>query len=152
MTVLPLPTRYFRAVAVVLAPVPPCAVVTGDAQDTPRVPLVVIGEPVTLNSLGSVSATDVTVPPVPVGVAQLPFSQRNFVLPADAPGSGTAPRACDAPEPTKSLMPNDAPTWFFLAVASAQNGNLDEARRNVEEALRLQPDFVQAKELLAKLE
>jgi tetratricopeptide (TPR) repeat protein len=51
----------------------------------------------------------------------------------------------------QSMMPNDAPTCFFLAVAQAQNGNLAEARRDAERALRLRPDFVPAKQLLEKL-
>jgi 4-amino-4-deoxy-L-arabinose transferase-like glycosyltransferase len=51
----------------------------------------------------------------------------------------------------QSLLPNDAPTAFFLAVAQAENGNLAEARRSAEEALRLQPDFAPAKQLLGKL-
>src|SRR5947209_5340095 len=39
----------------------------------------------------------VALPPPPAGAAQVASSRRNFVLPAVAPGSGTAPAACDAP-------------------------------------------------------
>ena len=38
------------------------------AKDTARVPLVVIGDPDTLRKPGTVIATDVTVPPVPVAL------------------------------------------------------------------------------------
>ncbi len=51
----------------------------------------------------------------------------------------------------QSLMPNDVPTWFFLAVAQAESGNVIEARRDLDHALRLQPDFAPAKQLLEKL-
>jgi tetratricopeptide (TPR) repeat protein len=51
----------------------------------------------------------------------------------------------------QSLIPNDAPNCFFLALAHAQSGNLAEARRNAEEAVRLNPGFVPAKELLQQL-
>lgn len=52
----------------------------------------------------------------------------------------------------QSLIPNDAPNCFFLALAQAQSGNLAEARRNAEAALRLRPGFAPAKELLQQLE
>lgn len=52
----------------------------------------------------------------------------------------------------QSLIPNDAANYFFLALAHAQSGNLAEARRNAEEALRLRPGFAPAKELLDQLE
>lgn len=51
----------------------------------------------------------------------------------------------------QSLMPNDAPTWFFLAVAQAESGNLSEARNGAARALQLQPDFAPAKQLLEKI-
>jgi tetratricopeptide (TPR) repeat protein len=51
----------------------------------------------------------------------------------------------------QSLLPNDAPTFFFLALAQAETGNLPEARRSAEKAVQLRPDFVQAKQLLEKL-
>ncbi len=38
------------------------------------------------------------------GVDQAPSSRRNLTVPADAPGSGTAPTAWLAPEPTKTGM------------------------------------------------
>ena len=52
----------------------------------------------------------------------------------------------------QSLIPSDAPNCFFLALAHAQSGNLVEARRNAEAALRLRPGFAPAKQLLQQLE
>ncbi|MEA2571229.1 MAG: hypothetical protein QOI24_3230 [Acidobacteriota bacterium] len=47
--------------------------------------------------------------------------------------------------------PHDAPSQLMLAVAYAQSGNVSEARRSAEEALRLRPGFVEAERLLSRL-
>jgi Flp pilus assembly protein TadD len=47
--------------------------------------------------------------------------------------------------------PHDAPSQLMLAIAYAQSGNVIEARRSAEEALRLRPGFVEAKRFYAGL-
>jgi Flp pilus assembly protein TadD len=47
--------------------------------------------------------------------------------------------------------PHDAQSQLMLGVAYAQLGNVVEARRSVEEALRLQPGMPEAKLLLSRL-
>jgi Flp pilus assembly protein TadD len=47
--------------------------------------------------------------------------------------------------------PHDAPSQLMLAIAYAQSGNVTEARRSAEEALRLRPGFVEAKRFYAGL-
>ena len=51
----------------------------------------------------------------------------------------------------QTLIPGDAPNCFFLAVAQAELGNVSEARTNAEQALRLRPDFTEARALLERL-
>lgn len=47
--------------------------------------------------------------------------------------------------------PHDAPSQLMLGVAFAQSGNVIEARRAAEEALRLRPGFAEAQRLLSQL-
>lgn len=60
---------------------------------TARVPVVVIGLPVTVNQVGVVSATDDTVPELLGGVAKVPSALRKLVVPP--PLAGTAPLSDD---------------------------------------------------------
>lgn len=59
--------------------------------------------------------------------------------------------ALSALEKAQALMPDDAPNCFFLAVAQAESGDPVAARHNAERALRLRPEFAQARQLLEKL-
>jgi len=72
-----------------VSPVPPLA--TGSAvpeRVTANVPDVVIGEPEMLKKLGTVIATEVTVPDVaPGGAAQVPSALRKFVVPPPDEGA-----------------------------------------------------------------
>jgi hypothetical protein len=64
----------------------------------------VTGEPETVHPDDIVMPTDVTVPE-PAGTCHVASSRRNFVVPETAPGSGTVPRAWEAPDATKSVTP-----------------------------------------------
>jgi tetratricopeptide (TPR) repeat protein len=64
---------------------------------------------------------------------------------------GDAVRAIDALTRAARLAPNDASTFFVLALADAQSGRIDDARRHDEEALRLRPEFPEARQLLQRL-
>jgi hypothetical protein len=76
----------------VVEPVPPFTTGSGAVfKLNAIVPLVVIGEPVTVKKVGAVIATDVTVPepPVPGGVAHVPSARKNVVVPP--PDAGVKP-------------------------------------------------------------
>lgn len=55
-------------------------------------------------------------------------------------------------EVAASLDARSATARFNLAVLHARQGRLDEARRRVDEALRLRPDYAQARDLSVRLE
>jgi 4-amino-4-deoxy-L-arabinose transferase-like glycosyltransferase/Flp pilus assembly protein TadD len=61
------------------------------------------------------------------------------------------PHAITALTTARTLQPNDAATYLFLALARAQAGEIAEARRNAEEALRLRPNFPDARHVLEEL-
>jgi tetratricopeptide (TPR) repeat protein len=65
--------------------------------------------------------------------------------------TGQLPHALTALTTARDLLPNDAPTYLFLAIARAQAGETEEARRNAETALRLRPGFVEAQQVLETL-
>src|SRR5689334_20424631 len=50
------------------------------------------------------------------------------------------------------LQPTDAPARYNLANALFQSNRMDEARRNVQQALSLQPDHENAKALLIQID
>jgi tetratricopeptide (TPR) repeat protein len=64
---------------------------------------------------------------------------------------GRAGEAVVELERAVALDPSDPTTHLNLAVASAQAGRMDDARRHAREALRLKPDYDRAQQLLAAL-
>ncbi|MBV8519339.1 MAG: glycosyltransferase family 39 protein [Acidobacteria bacterium] len=64
---------------------------------------------------------------------------------------GDAADAVAALTRASRLAPNDPADLFALALADAQTGQLDAARHNDDEALRLRPDFPEAQELRERL-
>jgi tetratricopeptide (TPR) repeat protein len=65
--------------------------------------------------------------------------------------TGRLPDAITALTAARNLQPTDPRTYLFLAIARAQTGNVAEARRNAEEAVRLRPDFTEARRVLEQL-
>jgi tetratricopeptide (TPR) repeat protein len=64
---------------------------------------------------------------------------------------GRPAEAAEAFKEAIALAPGNATAYFHLAVAYAQMGRFPEARASAVEALRLQPDYREAKNLLSRL-
>jgi tetratricopeptide (TPR) repeat protein len=65
--------------------------------------------------------------------------------------AGDRTQALQALTRARSLDERDASTWFFLALAEEQGGDRASARHDAEEAVRLRPDFLEAKRFLENL-
>ena len=111
----PVPSQYFPAAGVPAKSVGAIALNDGTpdepfglarnrfcdslAHEMAKVPAVVTGLPATVNSAGTVNATDVTVPPPPPpGAAHVASSRQKREVPATSGGAPTIPERAPSPE------------------------------------------------------